>query len=109
MVGVTPRLSGKNDRAAVRVDYANSVNVIGKDICLNGYPGPSVPSFSKMVSYINLYCTQSMTSYNSSRLSVWLLMVSNLRLHNTAVQCVPNTLFLTLKQVLGRIKSFECV
>ena len=32
-------------------------------------------------------------------------MVSNLCLHNTAVQCVPNMPFLTLKQVLSVYRS----
>ena len=26
-----------------------------------------------------------------------------------AVQCVANTMFLTVEQVFGRIKNFECV
>ena len=34
-------------------------------------------------------------------------MVCDLRLHGIAVQCVPNTLFLTLEQDFGGIKSFE--
>ena len=33
----------------------------------------------------------------------------DLRLHNMAVQCLPNMLFVALEQIFGRIKSFEVV